>query len=398
MKKIFTVFVLVFSLLVAVGSLSLIAKEEVNQLGWHPFYKSRDLKQVDLIKIANEMADQVKAGFEKAGYAEIYDAFIEQLKEAKIDEIDIHPGDTIEWMLFKKKKQVEVKSDVVWTGKEHFKAYQFVIKREQNKDKFGYDEETFTFVVPKICGNISLKNKAMSHVDTTPLLPPNEPPTCALTVFPTRLFAGESVTLDASGSKDPEGKIVLVTFTISNDAGGVVEKKELNAKPYTYVTKLKAGNFNIKVSVKDDKGLTSKGNCEKSITVLKRGFIVGDIGILYQHDPAVFLPIRAGYMYKFSEKFSIMAEAGIAPVISGDDDTTAFIGDVTFQLWSSNMYFGAGTGIFHTSNKTRGDLIINTGMMVSPHFSLFLEGRVAFDEFDVISDFGRIGLGFRVLY
>lgn len=408
MRKIGIVSILIFCLLFAFVSLS--AEEEVNQLGMHPFYKSRDLKKDDLLKIATEKAEEVKAGFEQAGYVELFDDFIAQLKTADIETIEVNPGDKIDWMIFKKRKKVEIKKDVVWTAKTPFTAYRFVISKEVDEGgkKIRKDYE---FIVPKVCGNISLKGATTTDITPPPPPPPkNKPPICVLNVTPDEILAGQEITLDASGSSDPDGTIASVKFVISKD-GTTIEEKVLTATPYIYKTKIrKVGTIKIEATVTDDKGDTAPGTCEKEITVLKRGFLIADLALMYQADPAWFLPIRIGYMHKFSKSFGVIMLAGVAPVVSGEDDNTAFIADVTLTYWPDKFFFGVGTGIFHSNRPdhivalfpdakdTRIDFIMNTGVQIFPHVSLFIEGRCAFDEFDIIDKMGRIGIGFRLKY
>lgn len=397
MRKTGSVVVLILCLLFAFCALY--AAEEVNQLGMHPFYKSRDLKPEDLAKIAAKYAEQVKAGFELAGSADLYDDFMAQLQAVKIDPIDVNPGDSIEWMIFKKNNKIEVKKDVVWTAKNPFNAYRFIISRVVEEDGKKLQKD-FEFIVPKVCGNISLKSTKIE--DITPPPPPpqrvNNPPTCVLTVTPDEIMAGQAVTMDASGSNDPDGSIASVKFVISKD-GATIEEKVLTAAPFVYTTHIKkAGNIKIAAIVTDNEGLVAPGVCEKEITVLKRGFLIADVAILHQADPAWFLPIRAGYMHKLSKSIGIIILGGIAPVVSGDDDKTAILADLTLTYWPKSFFFGVGGGYFASSVNKRFDLIVNTGVQIMPHVSLFLEGRVGFDEFDVIDKFGRVGIGFRLKY
>jgi len=152
--------------------------------------------------------------------------------------------------------------------------------------------------------------------------------------------------------------------------------------------------------VKDNDGAEINGeNCQKEVFLKKRGFIVGDLGILYMPDPATWILARVGYMYKFSETVSIIGLVGAAPEISdSDDDTTAILGDVTLTFWLSKFFVGAGVGVFHTSVDTRFDLVINTGFMFAKHVGLFVEGRVAFDEFSDIQTRSRYGGGLRIIF
>ena len=383
-------FIVVFVFLFSINTL--LAEKEIKRLGVHPFYRSKDLKAEDIQKIANERVGEVKIGFEEAGYGDLFFAFIEQLKSAEIEFIEVQPGDSIMWMMFKRGKRVTIEKDVIWAGEKPFQAYKFVITRE-NKEH--------VFIVPKICGNISLKSVSELPLPPPPPPPPNQPPSCDLQVSPVELFTGEMITLDASGSKDPDGKIVSVKFTINYDNGDLLEEKILEAPPWIYETKIKkAGTFKITAVVKDDAGAEINGEpCIKEVIVKKRGFIVGDLGILYMPDPATWVLARVGYMYKFTESVSIIGMVGAAPEISdSDDDTTAILGDVTLTFWLSKFFVGAGVGLFHTSVDTRFDLVINTGFMFAKHVGLFLEGRVAFDEFSDISTRSRYGGGLRIIF
>jgi hypothetical protein len=140
---------LIFLVLIICFAFTVTAEEKVTQLGLHPFYKSRDLKAADLKVISLDKAGEVKQGFEMAGNGELVFAFLEQIQKADVQTIELNPGDTVKWMLFKKGRKVQVKNDVVWAGRKPITVYTFTIFR---------DGKLYTFIVPKICGNISLKN------------------------------------------------------------------------------------------------------------------------------------------------------------------------------------------------------------------------------------------------
>ncbi|MCK4836762.1 MAG: hypothetical protein KAT17_08990, partial [Candidatus Aminicenantes bacterium] len=158
-------FIVVFVFLFSINTL--LAEKEIKRLGVHPFYRSKDLKAEDIQKIANERVGEVKIGFEEAGYGDLFFAFIEQLKSAEIEFIEVQPGDSIMWMMFKRGKRVTIEKDVIWAGEKPFQAYKFVITRE-NKEH--------VFIVPKICGNISLKSVSELPLPPPPPPPPNQPP------------------------------------------------------------------------------------------------------------------------------------------------------------------------------------------------------------------------------
>ena len=175
------------------------AAEKVSRLGQHPFYRDKDIQPGDLKVIAVDKAGDVKMGFEEAGNGELVFAFLEQIQKADVQTTDLNPGDTLEWMFFKEGRKVKVKQDVVYTGKKPVPAYTFVIFR---------DGKTYEFIVPKICGNISLKN--------TREIPA---PLCALTVTPNETEAGKPVKIDMCASQN-----VLKSLVEVKDASGAVVK------------------------------------------------------------------------------------------------------------------------------------------------------------------------------
>ncbi len=412
MRKLSTVSILICCLLFAFVSLS--AEEKIDGLGYHPLFKSRDLQKEDLLKIISEKADDIKKGFTDAGYGEdMYNQFVKQLEAGNIgDAIEVNPGEKIEWMIFRPKKdEIEVKKDLVWSAEKPFLAFTIVfskkvkedVQKEYRKTITTTTYEKYNFIVPKTCGNISLKGLS-TYTDTKETPISNLPPTCDLKVTPDEILAGKSITLDASGSKDndpeicTESKIASVKFVIAVD-GNVVEEKTLTEKPFIYTTKIKKhGICKVSATVTDNEGATASGACEKEIVVLQKNFLLADIGFLYQWDPAWFIPIRIGFMHKFSKSIGVIGMVGVAPVVSGDDDTTAILADMTLTYWPNKFFFGIGAGYFGSKMNKRVDFILNTGFQVIPHVSLFLEGRCAFDEFDVIDKFGRLGLGFRIRY
>ncbi len=136
----------------------------------------------------------------------------------------------------------------------------------------------------------------------------------------------------------------------------------------------------------------------------KKGFFVGDVGVLRMDPPpeTFHLPLRAGYLYKFDDKLAVVGLIGGAPLLSGCGDRPAILGDVILAFYPVSRFFiGGGAGFWHTSQKTRGDAVLKTGFHLTenidaPNFVIYLEGRSAFDEFDTMSEDGRFGGGLQV--
>ncbi len=127
------------------------AATQLKKLGGHPFYKAKGLKAEKVIPVLIRLKGDVKRGFVKAGAAELYEPFMEQLKTAKLETVDIRPGEGLKWMIYKKKGKVAVSRDLVWSGKAPFQAYRMVVR---------HNDRDYEFIMPKICLNISLKEVA----------------------------------------------------------------------------------------------------------------------------------------------------------------------------------------------------------------------------------------------
>ena len=378
------------------------AETKLKQLGRNTFCTT-ELKSVDEFRqmVATSLPD-LKEGFVKAGSADVFDDFVAQAERSEnITVVEVNPGEKLQWMIFKKGNTVKIVKDVVWTGKEPFSAFLL------NVDKAG---TRYTFVVPAKCGNVSLAlTGPIPAVAQDPV--PNIAPYCQVTVTPLNVGSGKDVTIDASQSDDSDGSISSVLIQVT-DAGKSVVKKKINKPPFIHqMTMSEPGDYTVQVSVTDEKGLESSSpKCEVTkITVTStnaavvaphRGHFVADAGYLYQADPAEYLLFRIGYDYYLHESFSLLGMVGAAPVIDGIDDTDSFMIDFTANYHQDRMFYGAGVGFWSSSTDDRADFIVNLGYRVYGevdqfNISLFAEGRAAFDQFDELADYGRIGAGLR---
>jgi hypothetical protein len=245
MKKI------IFLVLIFCFMFTVTAEEKVTRLGQHPFYKSRDLKAADLKIIALDKSGEVKQGFEQAGSGDLVFAFLEQIQKADVQTVQLNPGEGLQWMLFKKGRKVQVKNDVVWAGKKPITVYNFTIFR---------DGKLYEFVVPKICGNISLKN-----VKDVPA------PTCVLNVTPTQAVPGTPLKIDLCGSQN----VVKSVVTITDAAGTVIKTMELTPENCSSEVVLdNVGEYMITAVVWGQYEMKSPAGCEIAVKVLEPAPIV----------------------------------------------------------------------------------------------------------------------------
>ncbi len=235
----------IFLMLIFCLAFVVTAEERVTRLGDHPFYKSRDLKPADLKIIALDKAGEVKQGFELAGNGELVFAFLEQIQSADVQTVDMNPGDTVKWMMFKKNRKVVVMNDVVWAGKKPLTAYTFTIFR---------DGKLYEFIVPKICGNISLKN--VSEVPA---------PTCVLNVEPAEAVPGTPMKIDLCASQN----MVKGEVTVTDAAGAVIKTFAMTPENCTAELNLDTvGEYMVTAVVWGQYEMKSPDGCEVAVKVL----------------------------------------------------------------------------------------------------------------------------------
>jgi len=222
------------------------AAEKVTRLGQHPFYKSRDIKPSDLKIIALDRAGDVKMGFEETGNGDLVFAFLEQIQNADVQTVELNPGDGLQWMLFKKGRKVLVKRDVIYAGKKPIVAYNFTIFR---------DGKLFEFIVPKICGNISLKN-----VTEVPA------PVCALNVTPGEVEVGKPVKIDMCTSQNTLKSTVLV----KDATGAIVKTIDLTAENCsTEIVFDNVGEYTVAAVGEGQYAMKSTNPCEVTVKVIE---------------------------------------------------------------------------------------------------------------------------------
>jgi hypothetical protein len=324
------------------------AATPLKKLGSNPFYKAKGLQPEAVFPLLIRMKADVKRGFIKAGAGELYEPFMEQLKTASPELVTVQPGENLKWMIYKKKGKVAVSRDLVWSGKAPFEAYRLVIQQGQRN---------YNFLVPKICLNITLKDVTeIPKVTAPPPAPPKEEPKAS------------------SPPKEPEAtpSVAAAPPPAPASSPGPTSPEPASEKP-----KAEA----------------------------KKGFFIGDVGVLGRFDVSAYGLLRLGYRYKFAEQLALTGLVGFAPLIDGDnEDNPAFLADAIFTYHpSKRIYLGAGVGLWSTSKDSKGDLILEVGFPISnepkgPNFEFFIEGRSAFDQFSDWTKYGRVGGGLRILF
>jgi hypothetical protein len=85
-----------------------------------------------------------------------------------VTETTIQPGTHMEWMAMKRAGKPRIVQNIRWSGRQTFEAWQFTLTDG------GY---TYTFLVPKVCGNLTLLSAvAVTPAATVSEAPPPPPP------------------------------------------------------------------------------------------------------------------------------------------------------------------------------------------------------------------------------
>lgn len=302
MKKILFV-ALIFCFLLTIP-----AAEKVTRLGQHPFYRDKDIQPGDLKVIAVEKAGDVKMGFEEAGNGDLVFAFLEQIQKADVQVTELNPGDTLEWMFFKEGRKVKVKKDVIYEGKKPVPSYTFVIFREG---------KTYEFIVPKICGNISLKKTQEIAA-----------PVCALNVTPSEVEVGNPVKIDMCASQN----VLKSTVEVKDATGAVVKTVDLTAENCsTEITLDKVGEYSV-VGIGEGQYAVKSAPCEMVLKVLEPAPVVAPIVpvVAKKKSPLHFLIEGGPGLLKGTYTAMFWARAGVLVNVAAD---------------SLDLIFSAGGGV-----------------------------------------------------
>ncbi len=335
---------LLFLLTVGVFPLYVEGAQKIKRLGVTPIHKEKNLRADKVFYAAKKVEKDLKVGFQKAGLPEVFEPFMDRLKGSIPATVQVPPGTTFHWMLFKKGKMVGVAKDAVWAGKKPFKAFLTFVE---------YDNKNYEFVIPAICLNVALKS-----ITDIPKPPPPPPPP---------------------------------------------PKKEAPAPPPPPPPKAEEP----KVTPPPPPPPPPPAKVEEP----QKGFVVVDFGPVIRTDPSLFGFIRAGYMYRFTEKFALTGLLGYANLIYDNNynperghDYPALSADVIFSYYPTNRFFlGLGVGAWNTSRDTKADAIAEVGFHFmdftkGPNVAIFLEGRAGFTQDQDALPTERIGAGIRIFF
>ena len=141
---------------------------EVRTLGGSTRFSQPMHTVSDLRAMVNTNRNQIGTVLSLAGIGQLSTQVLDTLTTGSISDATIAPDTHLEWMALKRSGTPALLRNVRWVGRQPFDAYQFSVEAA------GY---TYTFVVPKVCGNLSLVSRNATPVAAIPEpAPAPEPP------------------------------------------------------------------------------------------------------------------------------------------------------------------------------------------------------------------------------
>ena len=117
--------------------------------------------------IVEKYADDIKRGFELAGYPGLYPPFIDRIRQSVFTEKELAVGSKMLWMIFRAQGRIQVIHDLEWAGQEPLSVLSFSIQEGDKK---------YELIMPKACGNISLEKVASAAAPAEATKPPEPAP------------------------------------------------------------------------------------------------------------------------------------------------------------------------------------------------------------------------------
>jgi hypothetical protein len=197
-------------------------------------------------RLVDRYAGDIKTGFDLAGASDLYLPFMDQLKSATFEEKSLPVGDKLMWMLFRSNGKVKVVQDVEWAGKKPLDVFVFNVQK---------DFKNYEFVMPRPCGNISLRSITELEL---PLA------TCAISVSPDKVNLKDAVMVDVSGT---QGATSIEVEADTADGTKAWSQTLTPDSPRAKASFDKPGVYTFKARAINAQGRSSTNPCEAKVAV-----------------------------------------------------------------------------------------------------------------------------------
>lgn len=303
------------------------------------------------------VSDKVVAAFAGAGASFTGGVCADAAPEdGVIVECDVQPGQTMQWMAHRPRGTAPVLlRNIRWAGTRPFRAFLFRVTE---------GDRTYTFVVPKVCGNVSLlhmEERPRAAVVVPPAFVPPPPPPVAAPV------------LVETPAPRPEPASAQTAFQATAPAAAV-------SSPRFFVD----GLFGKERRVRPIDGAIEAGQCSP---------LAG---------------VKLGVAKRFQNDWEIAGTVGAAISLVSDDDKVrehALFVDVEANKYvGGNVFLGLGLSLWdvtHSDTLTPAALV-HVGLPVAPDAKwpvyFLVEGRVFFDGVDDVANNYQFWGGVRIRF
>jgi hypothetical protein len=306
------------------------------------------------------VADKVVAAFAGAGTSFTGGVCADATPEiGVIVECEVRPGQTMQWMAHRPRGTAPaLLHNIRWAGAQPFRAYLFRVTE---------GDRTYTFVVPKVCGNVSLlhmeeRPRAAAVVVPAFVPPPPPPPPVAVPVpveTPAPAAVSEPVSELTASQAPPAAPKRSVLFFVDGLFG-----KDRRMRP-----------------------------------------VDGEIEAA-QCSPLIGL--KLGVAKRFDNDWELATALGIAISMVSDDDKVqeneVFVDVVANKYVGRNVFVGGGLSLWditHSDTVTPAALV-HIGLPLAPGLKFpvyfLVEGRVFFDGIDDIANNYQFWGGVRIRF
>ncbi|MDD8020392.1 MAG: hypothetical protein PHU81_04285, partial [Acidobacteriota bacterium] len=221
--------------------------KKIESLGQYTFARVRGkIPTPEVMKMLVERySADIQTGFVQAGMSDIYQPFIDQLKTAEFEDTTWKVGETVQWMLFRSNGKVKVSGPLEWAGKEPVETFSV-------KVKVGF--KTYTFMIPKPCGNIAY----VGMVEEIPEA------ICSLKVSTAKANINDPITVDMSGSQFAKS----LKVEVFDKQGNKIASKDLTPEAAKWQTKLdEPGDYVFKGTAINLADKPSVNSCEAPVYI-----------------------------------------------------------------------------------------------------------------------------------
>ncbi len=241
----------------------------------------------------------------------------------------------------------------------------------------------------------------------------NSPPVSRLECSPCKDRILKPITLDATGSTDPDGQVIRVDFEITDEEGNLVDRFTDNEMPFSWEKVFEyKGVYTVTAIGTDDYGAMSE---PAQVNVVVRGgkkrlFILLDTGALAARGQGTsyswYMAGRLGIVYEiFPGALDITISGGGAYTTESAPWKSFYNGSLLLNLHVGPVFIGAGAGVAtkhkETLPKSYGEAIANIGINMfnisKTKFSILFEAAGPVTDLS-FKEHHKLIVGFRVTF